>query len=101
MGILHMERVGGLAGFGTSRARIRSHGQCDTAQLSKAEAEVVEKLFQSTPSHSASVSSASPASPDAFTLRLTRTGAQGTQSVVVPESAVPPAVLRHLKDELL
>jgi hypothetical protein len=92
MGILHMERVGGVAGFGTSRARIRSRGQCDTAQLSGAEAEAVEQLFQAP---------ASAATPDAFGLRLTRTGPQGTQSVVVPESAVPPALLRHLKDEWL
>ena len=97
--MLHMERLGGLAGFGTSRARIRSPGQCDIGELSDAEAEAVDRLFQSTPSRAAS--SASPASPDGFTLRLTRTDAQGTHSVVVPESAVPPALLRHLKDELL
>lgn len=96
-----MERVGGVAGFGTSRARIRSHGQCDTGQLSSAEAEAVEKLFQSTASRAVPVSSASPASADAFTLRLTRTDAQGTHSVVVPESAVPSSLLRHLKNELL
>lgn len=99
-----MERVGGVAGFGTSRARIRSHGQCDTGQLSSAEAEAVEKLFQSTASRAVPVSSASPASPasaDAFTLRLTRTDAQGTHSVVVPESVVPSSLLRHLKNELL
>jgi hypothetical protein len=101
MGMLHMERVGGLAGFGSSRARVRSHGQCDTAEFSNEEAEAVDKLFRSTPSHAASVSSAAPSSPDGFKLRLTLTNAQGTQSVVVPESAVPTALLRHLKDELL
>lgn len=90
-----MERVGGVAGLGTSRARIRSHGQCDTAQLSSAEAEAVEQLFR------APAAPASSASADAFTLRLTRSDAEGTRSVVVPESAVPPALLRHLKDELV
>jgi hypothetical protein len=90
MGILHMERIGGLVGLGTSRARLRSHGQLDTQSLSTDEAQAVEQLFKAP---------ASPAAPDTFTLRLTRSGDAGTQSVVVPESAVPANLLKCLKDE--
>lgn len=88
-----MERIGGVAGFGTSRARIRSHGQFDTAALSRAEFQAVEQLFQ-TPTPSTGTA-------DGFSLRLTRSVSEGTESVVVPESAVPASLLRHLKDELL
>lgn len=87
-----MERVGGVAGFGTTRARIRSHGQCDMASLSPTEAERVEQLFLAAPQSSA---------PDAFRLRLTRSTAAGAESVEVPESAVPSRLLACLKDELL
>lgn len=93
MGILHMERIGGVAGFGTTRSRIRSQGQVDTTSLTSAEVQAVERLFK-TP---APVT----ATADAFTLRLTRSNEEGIHSVVVPESMVPPALLRHLKDELL
>ena len=93
MTILHMERIGGLAGFGTGRARIRSHGQFETTALSSAEFQAVEQLFQG--------GSPAAGSADGFSLRLTRSGAEGSQSVVVPESAVPASLLRHLKDELI
>jgi hypothetical protein len=97
MTILHMERIGGLAGFGTGRARIRSHGQFETTALSSAEFQAVEQLFQgSTPGAESAAGST-----DGFSLRLTRSSAEGSQSVVVPESAVPASLLRHLKDELI
>jgi len=94
MGLLHMERVGGVAGFGTTRSRIRSHGQCDLATLSRDEAQRIEALFQS---QAAPPSSAA----DTFNLRLTRDTPAGAETVVVPESAVPSRLLACIKDELL
>jgi hypothetical protein len=92
--MLHLERLGGVAGFGTTRARIRSHGQCDLATLSSTEIERIEQLFQSPGEpHSGGV--------DAFRLRLTRSTTAGAQSVVVPESAVPSRLLSCIRDELL
>lgn len=88
-----MERIGGVAGFGTSRARIRSHGRFDTTTLSSVDLHAVEQLFQAPPPAGGSA--------DAFSLRLTRSSAAGTESVVVPESAVPASLLKQLRDELI
>lgn len=89
-----MERVGGVAGFGTARSRIRSHGQYDLATLSSAEAACIEHLFQSRTAPQSNTA-------DAFRLRLTRSTPAGAQTVEVPESAVPSRLLACIKDELL
>lgn len=95
MAILHVERVGGLAGFGGARAHIRSRGQIDTSALSAAEAQAVESLFRG---HGAAEP---PGAADGFRFQLTRTTADGTETVVAPEAAVPAKVAACVKDEFV
>jgi hypothetical protein len=46
MAILHIEKLGGLAGYGGTNARIRGRGQIDTTALSPADQKAVDKLFK-------------------------------------------------------
>ena len=95
MAILHVEKLGGLAGFGGSRARIRSRGQIDAAALSAADQKAVDALFQtggaSEPSEGA----------DGFRFRISRTTAAGTETVEAPETHVPAALASCVKDEFV
>ena len=95
MAILHVEKLGGLAGFGGARAHIRSHGQIDTAALSAADQKAVDSLFQT------GGVSAPPKGADYFRFRISRTTAAGTETVEAPESCVPVALASCVKDELV
>ena len=95
MAKLHVERIGGLAGFGGAGARIRSHGEIDTAALSTAEQHAVEALFQS---HG---KTKQPPVCDGFRYRITRDAPGGAQTIEAPEAAVPQALSKCVKDELL
>jgi hypothetical protein len=95
MAILHVEKLGGLAGFGGSRARIRSRGQIDTAALSSTDQKAVDSLFRTVGS------SASPKGADGFRFRLSRATAGGTETVEVPETRVPAALASCVKDEFV
>ncbi len=89
---LEVERVGGLAGFGTAGSRLRSHGEVDMAALSASDRQLVESLFAGPP--------ATPGRPDEFRYRLTRWTDKGSESVEVSESQVPAAVRSSVKDEI-
>lgn len=92
---LHVERIGGLAGFGGPRSRIRSRGEIDVATLSNADRTVVERLFRS---HGQS----QPAQArDTFRYRISRTTAAGVETIEAPEDAVPAALSQCVKDELV
>jgi hypothetical protein len=95
MAIIHVEKVGGLAGFGGAGGKLRSRGQVDTSTFSEVEQQAVESLFQSQ-------GRAKP-SPvrDGFRFRISRTTADGTETVEAPESAVPTPVAQCVKDELV
>jgi len=95
MAILYVEKLGGLAGFGGSRARIRSRGQIDSATLTAADQKAVEALFQS------GGASAPEKGADYFRFRISRTTAAGTQTVEAPESRVPAALASCVKDEFV
>jgi len=95
MAILHVERLGGLANFGGTRSRVRSHGKVDTAALSATERKVVESLFES------QGESEPPGMADGFRYRITRTTDAGTETVVAPESAVPATIASCVKDEFV
>jgi hypothetical protein len=95
MPILHVEKLGGLAGFGTSRSRIRSRGQIDSAALSAADQKAVDLLFQ------AGGGTAPAKGADYFRFRISRTTAAGIETVEVPESSVPAALASCVKDELV
>ena len=89
---LEVERLGGLAGFGTAASHLRSRGQLDISTLSAEDRQALELLFSKPP--------ASSLRADEFRDRLTRWTDKGQDSVEVPESQVPPAVRSALKDEL-
>lgn len=93
MTMLHVERLGGLAGYGGARARIRSCGCLDTADLPAAARETVEALLRSAGTTRA------PTVADGFRYRL-RGEIDGVErSIEVPEAAVPAAVVACVKDE--
>jgi hypothetical protein len=95
MAILHIERIGGLAGFGGINARIRSRGQIDTTALSPADQNTVDSLFQT------GGATAPPKVADSFRFRISRTTAAGTETVEANESQVPAAVASCVKDEFV
>lgn len=95
MAILHVEKLGGLAGFGGARARIRSRGQIDTASLSAADQKAVDSLFQT------GGASAPPTEADGFRFRISRTTAAGTETIEASEAHVPAALASSVKDEFV
>lgn len=96
MGVLKVERRGGLAGMGLAGSHVRSRGEIDPAHLSPADRKRVDALF-------AGAGQGAAASPvrDGFTYRLTRSTAAGEESVEVAEAALPAAIAASVKDELI
>jgi hypothetical protein len=93
---LHVEKLGGLANFGGAQARIRSHGQIDTAALSAADQKAVDALFKA-----GGTSGVTKGAADGFRFRITRTTPAGTETVEAPESRVPAALASCVKDEFV
>ena len=95
MGLLSVERMGGLAGYGGPGARLRSRGQIEFSALSPADQEAMDKLFRS--------HGGVPPSPvrDGFRYRITRGGQAGSESIEVAEEQLPAAVTDCVRDELL
>lgn len=88
-----IERLGGLGGFGGPGSRIRSRGSVSPDALSPDDRARVDALFRGD-------GAATPAHADGFTYRLTRDGPAGKQSIEVPESAVPAALVASVRDEI-
>ena len=95
MGKLHVERLGGLAGFGGALAHIRSRGELDMERLSAEEQKAVNALF-----HSEHKPKKRSLERDAFRYRISRTTPEGVETVEVPETDVPEALSKCVKDEL-
>ncbi len=95
MAVLTIERLGGLAGFGGTRARIRSRGQIDTSELSDTELQELDALFNGRDLKEA------PALADAFRFQITRTTDSGTETIVAPESVVPEKIAACVKDDFV
>jgi len=88
-----IERLGGFAGLGLPGSRIRSRGDVALSELSPADRSAVTGLFESG-------DQSGPALPDAFRYRLTRQTTRGSETVEVPEHAVPEAIRNRVKDAL-
>ena len=95
MTILHIEKLGGLAGFGGARARIRSRGQIDTTALSPADQKAVDSLFETVDAVAA------PEEADGFRFRISRTTPTGTETVEAHEGQLPEALASSVKDEFV
>ena len=95
MQFLLVERLGGLAGFGGSGARLRSRGRIDLAVLTTEERDSVEALF----------ALGEPADPgarrDAFRYRITRRTPRGEESVEAGEHLLPLRVCACVRDEFV
>ena len=96
MGLLLVERIGGLAGFGGPSGRIKSRGKFQFSKLSVEDQLSLEKLFK-TPH----VKAAKPTMRDGFFYRLSRTTTAGVTTVEVPGESLPAAVVACVKDELV
>jgi hypothetical protein len=95
MALLHVERIGGLAGFGGVGAHVRSHGKFDTDALSPEEQHAMEALFKSQ-------GKAKPSQiRDGFHYRISRATSGGTETIEVPEAAVPTPLAQCVKDEIV
>ena len=92
---LHIERIGGVAGFGGVGSHLRSHGEVDMVKLSAEEQRAVESLFRS-----GGKAKPSPVR-DGFVYRIARTTPGGVETIEVPEEVVPPAIRQCVKDELV
>jgi hypothetical protein len=91
---LHVERLGGFAGFGNPGSHIRSVGDLNRSKLSAADLTAIDALFDRVPS-------SKDAMPDGFRYKLTRQTPNGPQTVEVPEEHVPQSVRSAVKDQLI
>lgn len=96
MGIVKIERVGGLGGFGGPH--LKSRGECSLADLSAADQAAVDALFASQGKTHAVPRNAP--MRDGFSYRISRQTARGTKTVEVPESMVPAALVASVKDSI-
>jgi hypothetical protein len=94
MGILKVERIGGLAGFGGARSRLKSDGEIAFSALSLSDQNAVEALFKA--------HEKSPPSQirDGFSYRVTRGGGAAGNSILVPEDKMPAALIACVKDRI-
>jgi hypothetical protein len=96
MGTLKIERIGGLAGFGLAGSKLSSSGEQVLSALSAADQAAIEALFHG-PAHQPGLDQ----TRDGFRYRLTRVTNGKNQTVEVPESAVPSALMACVSDKLL
>lgn len=93
---IRIERIGGLGGFGGPN--LKSRGEHSYSHLSTADQAAVDALFAPMPKARGTVPN--PQMRDGFSYRISRQTATGTETVEVPESRVPPALISSLKDTL-
>ncbi len=95
MTVVHVERLGGLPGIGGPRSPLRSCGDIALSELSQADRAALDELFRNPPRAAPS------AVRDAFHYRISRGGASGSETVEVPEAAVPAAIAACVKDTFI
>jgi len=94
MPILYVEKLGGLAGFGGARARIRSRGQAEYATLSSSDQKAIDTLFlKGGTSHGKGA--------DGFRFQISRDTATGSETIEVNEKQIPQALAKCVKDEFV
>lgn len=97
MSTIEVERLGGLAGFGTPGSHLVSRGQITLADLSSADREVVEALF----ADHAQRKRRAAQMPDSFRYRISRKRDGRTQTIEVAEAEVPAVLVSCVRDELI
>ncbi|HEY2775822.1 MAG TPA: protealysin inhibitor emfourin [Candidatus Binatia bacterium] len=96
---IQVERLGGVAGFGTRAGHLRSRGEIHEASLCDADRAAVDALFESAGQAAPARSGAR--GIDELRYRLTREGPRGDESVEASESAVPQVLRESVKDEIV
>ncbi|TCV93187.1 hypothetical protein EC912_10547 [Luteibacter rhizovicinus] len=99
MTVLKVERVGGLAGFGTPGSRIVSRGQIGLNDLAAHDQKAIEALFDAYKGPQ-SKGDDSPVR-DTFRYRISRTLVGREEVIDVPECDVPASLVQCVKDELI
>lgn len=98
MGILKVERIGGLAGFGGAKSRLKSDGEIAFSALPLNDQKAVELLFK------ASGKPTQSQTRDGFSYRVTRWGDMGGgsagETILVPEEKMPAALIACVKDQI-
>jgi len=96
LGAVKIERIGGVGGFGGPH--LKSRGELPIAELSAADQAAVDALFAS--KGKARGMAPNPQMRDGFSYRISRPTPTGTETVEVPESMVPAALLSSVKDTI-
>ena len=98
MGILSIERIGGLAGYGGAGSRIKSEGKIAYLALAPVDQRKVDALFGATAKEKAAWEN--PLMRDGFRYRITRSGAGMSSTIEVPEDKVPISLVGCVKDRI-
>jgi hypothetical protein len=93
-GVVKIERIGGLGGFGLPGSPLHSQGEAKLADLSPTDQRTVDRLFAQAPPP------ADGAAPHQFRYRLTRHTDRGAETVEAPENEVPAALVESVRDTL-
>jgi hypothetical protein len=94
MGILKVERIGGLAGFGGAKSRLKSDGEIAFSALPLSDQKTVEALFK------ARGTTAPSQTRDGFSYRITRGGGAAGDTILVPEDKMPAVLIACVKDRI-
>ena len=90
---VHVQRIGGFAGFGLPGSHLESRGEMALSELSHADRSALDTLF-------VGAVRAEPKVADGFRYRITRETAAGTQTIEAPEAEVPLVLKNSVKDVL-
>ena len=90
---VHVERIGGFAGFGLPGSHLESRGEMALSELSHADRSALDTLFVGAVRAESKVA-------DGFRYRITRETAAGTQTIEAPEAEVPLVLKNSVKDVL-
>jgi hypothetical protein len=94
MGILKVERIGGLAGFGGAKSLLKSDGEIAFSSLSLSDQKTVEALFMAK-------GKAEPSQiRDGFSYRVTRGGEAAGETILVSKDKMPVALIACVKDRI-
>jgi hypothetical protein len=94
MGMLKVERIGGLAGYGGAGSRLKSEGQMQFSTLSPADQKQVESMFKMrTKAGTSQVR-------DGFRYRISRGGGAAGDVIEVSEDKMPAALIACVKDRI-
>ena len=97
MGLIKIEKIGGLGGFGGPH--LKSYGERDVAELLLAARTALNLLFSRRKGKLLKLPN-NMQIRDGFNYRISRETEAGIETIVVPESMVPAALIACIKDSI-